>query len=192
MPMKNIVKLTIFGVMFALAACGPRRDDSKKEAEKANDEKLQKSDLKKDADWAVGVADAGMLEVRVAELAKNNSTSSDVRSFAEMMLKDHTAANDELKKLASQKSITLPTNLSNKSQNKYDDLAKKKGKDFDDAYTDMMVDDHKKTVDEFKKEADKGEDTEIKSWASEKLSTLEHHLDMAKQIADKVDKLSKK
>jgi len=190
--MKNIVKLTIIGVMFALAACGPRRDDSKKEAEKANDEKLQKSDLKKDADWAVGVADAGMLEVRVAELAKNNSTSSDVRSFAEMMLKDHTAANDELKKLASQKSITLPTNLSNKSQDKYDDLAKKKGKDFDDAYTDMMVDDHKKTVDEFKKEADKGEDTEIKSWASEKLSTLEHHLDMAKQIADKVDKLSKK
>lgn len=192
MPMKNIVKLTIIGVMFALAACGPRRDDSKKEAEKANDEKLQKSDIKKDADWAVGVADAGMLEVRVAELAKNNSTSSDVRSFAEMMLKDHTAANDELKKLASQKSITLPTNLSNKSQDKYDDLAKKKGKDFDDAYTDMMVDDHKKTVDEFKKEADKGEDTEIKSWASEKLSTLEHHLDMAKQIADKVDKLSKK
>jgi len=191
--MKTMVKLTLFGALFMLAACGPpKRDDSKKEAENANDESLKKSDTKKDAEWAVDVADAGMLEVRVAELAETNSSSKEVKSFATMMLKDHNAANGELKDLASKKGITLPATLSNKSQDTYDDLAKKTGKDFDDAYSDLMVKDHEKTVDAFKKEAEKGDDAELKSWASGKLSTLEHHLMMAKETADKVDKLAKK
>jgi len=191
--MKTMIKLTIFGMLFTLAACGPpKRDDSKKEAEKANDETLKKSDNKKDAEWAVDVADAGMLEVRVAELAETNSSSKEVKSFATMMKKDHSAANGELKDLASQKGISLPATLSNKSQSTYDDLAKKTGKDFDDAYSDLMVKDHEKTVDAFKKEADKGDDAEIKSWASGKIATLEHHLMMAKETADKVDKLAKK
>jgi len=50
-----------------------------------------------------------------------------------------------------------------------------------------MVKDHKDDIDAFQKEADKGEDPDIKQWAAGKLSTLEHHLDMAKTAEKAVD-----
>lgn len=104
-----------------------------------------------------------------------------------MMVDDHGKANEELKTLAAQKNITLPTVLSEECQNTYNDLAAKTGKDFDDAYTDFMVKDHKKDIDNFKKQADKGNDADLKSWAAGKVATLEHHLDMAKRAEDVVD-----
>jgi len=190
--MRTNLTLAIFTLILIIAGgCAAKKEDSKDQAEEQNDAALKKSDTKEDAEWAVDVADGGMLEVKVAELAQANSKSADVKSFAAMMIKDHTAANSELKTLATQKGITLPMDLSNKSRDTYDDLSKKTGNDFDDAYTDLMVKDHEKTVDAFKKEAEKGNDPDLKSWASGKLATLEHHLEMAKQTDDKADKADK-
>lgn len=107
------------------------------------------------------------------------------------MVNDHSKANNELKMLASQKNITLPEVLSEKCQKKYEDLSKKSGHDFDKDYTELMVKDHKDDIDAFKKEADKGNDPEIKAWASGKVPTLEHHL-MTAENAHKIVKESKK
>src|SRR3954462_10930477 len=165
--MRTNLTIAIFSLLLIIAGgCAAKKEDSKDEAEEQNDAALKKSDTKEDAEWAVEVADGGMLEVKVAELAQTNSKSADVKSFAAMMIKDHTAANSELKTLATQKGITLPMDLSNKSRDTYDDLSKKTGNDFDDAYTDLMVKVHEKTVDAFKKEAEKGNDPDLKSWAS--------------------------
>ena len=79
--------------------------------------------------------------------------------------------------------------LSDKSQKKYNDLMEKTGKDFEDAYTDCMVKDHKDAVDKFKKQADKGEDADLKSWAAGKVAALEHHLEMAKATEKTVDEI---
>jgi putative membrane protein len=54
-----------------------------------------------------------------------------------------------------------------------------------------MVKDHKKDIDAFKKEAEKGHDPDIRQWASGKVQTLEHHLDMAKSAEDAADKEKK-
>jgi putative membrane protein len=96
-----------------------------------------------------------------------------------------------LKALAQTKNITLPATLSEKCEKEYNDLAAKNGQDFDDAFTDYMVKDHKKDVDAFKKEAEKGEDPDIKSWAAGKVSTLEHHLSMAESADKAVDDAKK-
>ena len=42
-----------------------------------------------------------------------------------------------------------------------------------------MVKDHKDDIDLFEKEADKGNDPELKAWAAKTLPTLKHHLQMA-------------
>ena len=64
---------------------------------------------------------------------------------------------------------------------------KNPGADFDKAYSEFMVKDHKDDVDQFKKAAEKCEDAEIKSWAAEKLPVLESHLSMAESLEDAVD-----
>jgi putative membrane protein len=52
-----------------------------------------------------------------------------------------------------------------------------------------MVKDHKDAVDKFKKQAEKGEDADLKSWAAGKVAALEHHLEMAKAAEKTVDEI---
>lgn len=185
--------LTAFGAIalcVIFASCGSKSEttDTKEVAEDTNEAKFDDSKIEKDTEFAVAAADGGMLEVELGKLAQTNGSSAEVKSFAQMMIDDHSKANEELMALAQQKNITLPTSLSEDKQKKYDDLAKKTGKDFDDAYTDFMVKDHKDDIDSFKKEADKGNDADLKAWAAGKVSVLEHHLEMAQNAEKAVDK----
>jgi len=64
---------------------------------------------------------------------------------------------------------------------------KKNGKDFDKAYINMMVDDHKKVISSFEDESKKGSDADIRAFADSTLHTLRHHL----QEAEKCKKMEK-
>ncbi|MEO6722171.1 MAG: DUF4142 domain-containing protein [Ferruginibacter sp.] len=129
-----------------------------------------------DTKFVMEAADGGMAEVELGKLALNKATSAMVKQHAQMMVDDHGKANGELKTLAASKNITLPDSVCADCKKAYDNLAKKKGSDFDKAYTDMMVDDHKKDIGKFKDEASKGTDNDLKTWAAGKLPTLEQHL----------------
>ena len=123
----------------------------------------------------------GMAEVELGKLAQEKATSQRVKGFGEMMVKDHSAANNDLKSIAQQKNVTLPDNIG-KHKDHYDDLSKKKGADFDKAYMKMMVDDHQDDIEAFEKTAENGTDPDVKTFASQKLPTLRKHLDSAKAI----------
>lgn len=159
--------------------------NQKKEAKDSNDAKFDTTNMKKDADFVVDAADGGMLEVQLGKLALKNASNADVKSMGQKMIDDHSKANDELKALAKKYNITIPDSLGEKSRDKYNDLSKLKGNDFDKKYTSMMVSDHKDDIDEFQKEADKGGNAELKNWASQTLPVLQGHLKMWEDIKDK-------
>lgn len=183
--------LTLLAGAFMFAACGQKDkpEDAKEVAEEQNEAKFEDTEIENDTEWAVAVADMGMMEVEASRLALERATTPAVKQFAQSMVDDHSKANEELKGLAGQKNISLPATLSEKSQKKYNDLMEKTGKDFEDAYTDCMVKDHKDAVDKFKKQAEKGEDADLKSWAAGKVATLEQHLEMAKATEKTVDEI---
>ncbi|HTE34074.1 MAG TPA: DUF4142 domain-containing protein [Chryseolinea sp.] len=179
----------LFVGLMAFASCSKKADnDSKEMAEDQNEEKFDSTKIEDDTEFAVAAADGGMLEVKLGELAVANAASAEVKKFGQAMIDDHSKANSELKALAEQKQITIPTTLSDKCQKTYDELSAKKGAEFDKAYAELMVKDHKDDVDAFKKEADKGNDPELKSWAANKVTTLEHHLMMAESTEKAVNK----
>ncbi len=153
--------------------------DSKKEAVDLNKEKFDSSNIKADTKFAVTAADGGMLEVQCGTLALTKGNLPEVKNLGQMMVNGHSKDNEELKALASSKNISTPSVLNTDNQSKFDKLASKAGKDFDKAYTELMVSDHKEDIDAFKKEVSNGKDTALKSWAAGKISTLEHHLQMA-------------
>jgi putative membrane protein len=140
--------------------------------------------VQKDAsDFAVAAANGGMMEVELGKIAEEKAVNKKVKDFGAMMVKDHTAANDNLKSVAGMLNITLPDSVSDDTRKEIDKLKMKKGKDFDKAYVDMMLDDHKKDIAEFRKCADNCSDSSIKSFASTTLPTLEKHLDSIQAIA---------
>src|SRR5688572_13709892 len=189
--MKRIKTLSLLfaAIFFAFVSCENKsnQQDSTEIAEEQNEEKFEDTDLEDDTEFAVAAAEGGMLEVQLAQLALTKATSPKVKEFAQSMVDDHSKANEELKSLAQTKNISLPATLSEKCQKDYNDLAEKSGADFDKAYSEFMVKDHKEDLNKFKKAADKAEDGDIKSWAAGKVPVLEHHLAMAESLEDAVE-----
>lgn len=183
-----------------LASCGGGQSDATKDANATKMDStgtdtagagrtssIPPSVSKDDATFVVNTANAGMTEIQLGQLAQQKGVSKDVKDFGAMMEKDHTAAGDKLKALAQSKNITLPSALSSDSQKDVDDLQKKSGKDFDKAYINLMVDDHKKVISAFEDESKKGSDADIRAFADSTLHTLRHHL----QEAEKCKKMEK-
>lgn len=129
-----------------------------------------------DKKFADAAAKGGLMEVMMGKLAVSNAADATIKNLGEMMVKDHSKANEELKNWASQIGYKLPTGLDAEKQKKYDDLKVKKGSEFDRMYSDLMVLDHKKDIQEFKKEGSEGKETSLKSFANKTLPILEHHL----------------
>ncbi len=183
----------IFGCMIAAlvfaASCENNNESSTEMANEANEEMLDsmnKEKMEDDAEFAVKAANGGMMEVEMGKVAMMNSSNPEIKKFGEKMVNDHGKANDELKAIAANKNITLPPNMSDDMMQKMNDMKEKKGKDFDKAYVDMMVDDHKEDIDAFRDEANNGNDPDIKAFASKTLPTLEEHQSMINAIQDKM------
>jgi putative membrane protein len=141
-----------------------------------------------DQKFVMEASSGGLMEVALGKIAETNAASAQVKEFGRMMVTDHTKANTELKALAAQKSITISSTPMEKHQKNIDELKAKKGADFDKAYVDMMVDDHKEDVEKFQNEANKGNDAAIKAFAAKTLPVLQKHLDHIQKIKDGMKK----
>ncbi len=139
-----------------------------------------------DHHFVMEAARGGMAEVELGKLATQKAQNADVKAFGQMMVDDHSKANDELKSLASGKGITVPSDLDAKDKATVSRLEKLSGEQFDRAYMQAMTKDHKKDLAEFKKESTSGKDQQIKDWAGKTVPTLEKHLQHAEQTASAV------
>jgi putative membrane protein len=126
---------------------------------------------------------AGIAEVKLGEMATERAQSADVKQFGQRMVTDHTKANDKLKAIAQDKNIEVPAEMNKKHQKIADKLAKLQGEEFDRAYIRAMVKDHEKAVELFSKEAQQGQDPDLKAFAAETLPTLQEHLTMVNELA---------
>jgi putative membrane protein len=182
---KLLAGLIIVSAMAGLVACGNGSDkDSKEVAKEENNQKFDSNDIEGDTKFAVALADGGMMEIESSKLALTNATAANVKDFAKMMVSDHSGAAAELKDLAGKKNISLPAVLSEDKQKKFNDLAAKKGTDFDKAYVDLMVNEHEEAVKALQDEAERGMDPDLKNWAAGKLPVIQKHLDVIKSIKD--------
>jgi putative membrane protein len=91
-----------------------------------------------------------------------------------------------LKAVAAKKNIQLPADLTSEQKEMRDKLAKLSGAEFDKEYMEDMVKDHEEDVEDFKTQAEKGTDPDVKSFAAKTLPTLQSHLQMAHDVAKKV------
>ncbi len=195
--MKKISILILFGFFCITQSCN-NNDNDKDSVEQANDANDQKDTsgvmnnndstntampVNDDvADFAVKAANGGMMEVELGKLAEKKATSKAVKDFAAMMVKDHSKANDELKSLAAEKNITLPSAPGDDMQKQIDNLSKDSTGEFDKDYIDKMVSDHNDDISLFEKAAKNSPDSAIKNFAVKALPTLYKHLGAAKAI----------
>jgi putative membrane protein len=196
---------TIFVALLALAtsvAVGCTRDEDKTRA----DAEVQPG---QQADQAVGTqpggqatpgqltadgreflllaAQDGLLELEAARLAQTKAQTEPVREFARMMVEHHTRTNEELMRLGQGLGLEMPKALDANAHKKLDKLQGESGRDFDKEYMDMMVDEHRRIIGMFERQAGREEDAPVGGWASQTLPMLRNHLDQAKATEDRID-----
>jgi putative membrane protein len=133
-------------------------------------------------DFVTEAAQSDMFEIQSSQLAQQKSDNAQVKSFAQQMVTDHTKTTDELKPLAQQANVTPPTQMSSSQQSMLDKLKSLNGGDFSKQYVDDQVSGHKDAVSLFERYGKGGDNGPLKSWATQTLPTLQHHLDMANQL----------
>ncbi|HEY0371815.1 MAG TPA: DUF4142 domain-containing protein [Thermoanaerobaculia bacterium] len=139
-----------------------------------------------DKEFVTKAGMGGLYEVQAGNLALQNGTSADVKTFAQRMVTDHGKANAELAQLATTKGVALPTELAGEHKAAFDHLSSMSGAEFDKMYMQHMVEDHNKDVGEFEKASTSATDADVKTWAGKTLPTLKEHQSMAKEIAAKM------
>ena len=136
---------------------------------------------KKDQEFFTKAAGGGMFEVEVGKLAESKAGDPQVKAFGSMLVKDHGAANDELKALASRKGAQLPASLPADKQKKVDKLSKSKSFD-KDFIKEVGLKDHKSDIALFEKTSKGADDADVKAFAAKTLPTLRQHLEHAQGL----------
>jgi putative membrane protein len=121
-----------------------------------------------------------LAEISMGQLAQKNGGSDGVRSFGQMLVQDHSAANEKATSLAQTQGMTPPTAPKPEAKKEYDRLSKLNGEAFDEKFAKHMVADHKKDIKEFEEQANRSDD--VASFAKDTLPTLKKHLQTAQSL----------
>jgi len=152
---------------------------TKVSAEEHNIAKFESNKQENDANFLVSAAEINLEEIHLGELARKNGRTTYIKELGKTIGAVHTKSLNDLTALAKSKMISIPTSLTYHAQETYKKLNEKSGHEFDKAYTDMMVSEHKVVISTFEKIATDGNDTDIKNWAKVTLPDFRTHLDFS-------------
>jgi putative membrane protein len=134
-------------------------------------------------EFVTQAAQGNLAEIQLGQLAQKKAASTEVKQYGQQMITDHTQAHNQLKQLAAQKKLTVPQSVSEQDKQVAEKLSKLSGPNFDQAYMNQMVQDHQKTISLFQREAEQGQDPDLKAFATKTLPTLQQHLQQAQSLA---------
>lgn len=132
--------------------------------------------------FATKAAQGGIAEVKTSQLAVRKTHNKQVMMVAKRMIKEHSAANAELKTVAQNKSMMLPTDTDPKHKAALVKLSRLSGAAFDKAYMAGQEKDHAATVKLFENEITMGMDKDLSGFASKNLPTIQDHTRMIFQV----------
>jgi len=148
--------------------------------------KAKEASAAPDKTFLIKAAQGGITEVQLGQLAQEKGASADVKQFGSRMVQDHSKSNDELKVLAQQKGVTVPSKLDARHQATVDRFKHLSGAAFDRAYVRAMVKDHKSDAAEFTRESTSAKDPDVKTFAGKTLGMIKGHLAEVQSIETKL------
>lgn len=130
------------------------------------------------------LAQANITEINASKLAEQKSSNDQVKSFAKKMVDDHTKALDDLKQIAMNKGVTLPTEPDKHQQAMENKLSALSGEKFDSQYVEQSGSRaHKDTHRLLQRVSSRASDADLKAYASKIMPTVESHQQLAKDTS---------
>ncbi len=134
---------------------------------------------------------ANQTEIVMARMAKEKGASGQVRAYADRLMKDHGDADRQVQAVAQKNGITLvaPSTsgffdriVAAREERTLANLSKKTGEDFDKTFTDAMIDDHMRDINNLESAENSLPPGDVHDLIAKLLPTLQQHLEQAQEI----------
>lgn len=140
---------------------------------------LSRADRKVLTDMAM----VNMAEIEIARTAQNKSQNEQVKNYAQQMIDDHTRALNDVKQLADNRGVKLPSELDRAHKGKAERMMALSGDAFDKAYLSQAgVMEHQKAHDRLSHAEARAKDPEVKALVARALPVVDQHLHAAQQL----------
>ena len=136
-----------------------------------------------DKTFVKNALEGSLAEVNFAKLALQKSQDKNVREFATKMIHDHEMLITDMKPVAKELGVKVPTSAPLSDHAKYMELKMKSGTDFDRAYVEAMVKDHHDDLQDFLDEESKATNPQLKAAVQKGESVIREHTEMIDKIA---------
>jgi putative membrane protein len=130
------------------------------------------------ADFTNQVAASDRFEIESGQLAASKATSTEVKSFAQMLVKDHQKSTADLKAAAGQASppLTPDPALDAEKQGMLSALQAANGADFDRLFVEQQIAAHEKALALLQSYSAGGDNESLRGFATKAASVVEAHL----------------
>ncbi|MBV9992774.1 MAG: DUF4142 domain-containing protein [Alphaproteobacteria bacterium] len=120
-------------------------------------------------------------EIALGQMAQRSGGTAAMRDFGRTLVADHTKAKQQVADVAHGLGADVPDDVMPEAKSEQAKLQSMSGADFDREFASYMVDDHKKDIDKFAKEAGmhRGPTSDL---AAKQLPTLRKHLSIAQGL----------
>jgi putative membrane protein len=132
-------------------------------------------------------AEINLAEIELGKLAQQRGNNDAVKDFGKLMVSDHSKAQDELKQLAAERKVALPSQPGEAASNLDSQLSRLSGAQFDQDYVAHMLKGHEGAIAAFENEIEHGQDPAIRACAEKVLPTIQDHVRIAEDLAGKMD-----
>jgi putative membrane protein len=140
-----------------------------------------------DSSFAREACQAGAAELHIGKLATRNTRNKEVRALAKKLADNHTQAEKELAAIFARKNLPPEKELAPHLQNSLDRLAGLKGREFDQAFKDQVIQDQESAIELFEKQLQQGSDPDLKAFAQRYLPRFRDQLAMAERLEISTD-----
>ena len=148
----------------------------------SNDKKLITRVASEDVkDFLVKSADPRMMHAQGGLLASRKGSSTSIRKYGQLMMKDQSMLLKDIKKLAKAYKVPLPREMSNKKIGNHRDLSGETGHDFDEKFIKIMTAGLEQDLKLFGKAVLSG-DEEVSAFAQHYLPLIQSHLNKINEI----------
>jgi putative membrane protein len=122
-------------------------------------------------------------EIGLAEVGARQAQNAELKSYCEMLQKDHAQVNKDLEGIAQRYGVATnqsPTRRDEKEVAKFEKLT---GSEFDQKFAEQMLTDHQKAISKYEKASQDLQAAEVKQYAETMLPKLRDHFQKAADIA---------
>src|SRR5579859_3756614 len=140
------------------------------------------------AAFVSNASQSDMYEIQAAQIAEKRSKNPDIKAFAKMMIKNHTASTKAMTPLVAAAGQKPADKLDDRRQGFIDHLNKASDADFDKTYVDQQVAAHTEALDLMNGYAKDGSDAGLKGGAAKIAPTVQTHLDKIKAMQAAISK----